>query len=366
MKVSCLQENLSKGLNMVNRIVPLRGSLPILSNVLLKTEKGRLKLSGTNLEVGINYWLGAKVEKEGGVTIPAKILGEYINSLPQNKIDLEQKDQQLIIKANNYEAKIFGMETKEYPLIPEIKEKSIAKLSPQELLEGVSQVIFAAALDESRPILSGIYFNFSENKLWMVATDSYRLSERVINLSNKVSKNFSIIVPAKTIAELSYILSETNEPVEISLSENQILFHLKDVDLVSKLIEGEFPNYRQIIPEASETKVKIDLDEFIKVIKLANIFAREGTGNVKLEIKSKGKITVSTTTASLGDNVSHLKAEVEGIDSEITFNTKYLLDVLNNIKTKQVSLELNGKLNPGVIKPVGKTGYLHIIMPLRV
>jgi DNA polymerase-3 subunit beta len=366
MRVSCLQENLSKGLNIIGRVVPLRGSLPILSNVLLQTEKGRLKLSGTNLEIGINYWLGVKIEENGGITIPAKVLNEYINSLPQNKIDLNVSDQKLSIKSGNYEAKIFGMEIKDFPLIPEIKENIITQLSPKELLESISQVVFAAALDESRPILSGIYFKFSKNKLLMVSTDSYRLSEKVIHLNHNLKKDFSMIVPAKTISELFYILSETNEPVEILISENQVLFHFKDIDLVSKLIEGEFPNYKKIIPEVSETKVKINLDDFTKVIKLANIFAREGSGNVKLEIKSKGKIIISTTTASLGDNISNLKADVEGVDSEITFNTKYLLDVLNNIKSKQIYLELNGKLNPGVIKPVGKTDYLHIIMPLRV
>lgn len=366
MQTLCLQENLNKGLNIISRVVPIRGSLPILSNVLLTTEKGRLKLSGTNLEIGINYWLGAKIEKEGGITVPAKVFGEYINSLPQDKVNLLIKEKKLIIKSNNYEAKIFGTDTKDFPLIPEIKEKVIAKIAPKDFLEGINQVIFAAAIDESRPILSGVYFKFSKNKLWMVATDSYRLSEKVINLNQSTKKDFSVIIPAKTIFELSYILSETNESVEISLTENQVLFHFKDIDLVSKLIEGEFPNYRQIIPDASETKLKINLDDFIKVIKLANIFAREGSGNVRLEVKSKGQLTISTATASLGDNVSNLKAEVEGVDSEITFNTKYLLDVLNNIKAKQISLELNGKLNPGVIKPLGKTDYLHIIMPLRV
>jgi DNA polymerase III subunit beta len=366
MKISCLQENLSKGLNITNRVIPLRGSLPILSNVLLNTEKGRLKLSGTNLEIGINYWTGAKVEKKGGITVPAKVIGEYINSLPQGKIKLNLEDKRLIIKSDNYEAKIFGVETKEFPLIPEIKEKPITKLTPKKLLEGISQVIFAAALDESRPILSGVYFNFSKDKLYMTATDSYRLSEKIINLDHDLKKDFSMVIPVKTISELSYILSETGEPVEISLSENQVLFRFKDIDLVSKLIEGEFPNYKQIIPEASETKVKVNLGDFIKVVKLANIFAREGAGNVKLEIKSKGQIVISATTASLGNNISNIKAEVEGVDSEITFNTKYLLDVLNNIKSEQILLELNGKLNPGMIKPVGQTGFLHIIMPLRV
>lgn len=366
MQISCLQENLSKGLNIINRIVPLRGSLPILSNIFIKTEKGRLKLSGTNLEIGINYWLGAKVEKKGGLTIPAKTFSEYINSLPLGKINLSIIDQKLIIESNNYEAKIFGTDSKEFPLIPEIKEKPIAKLSPNDLLEGISQVLFAAALDESRPILSGVYFKFSKDKLWIVATDSYRLSEKVVKLSHTLKNEFTMIVPAKTITELSYIISEINEPVEISLSENQVLFHFKDIDLVSKLIEGEFPNYKQIIPETYETKVKINTEEFIKVVKLANIFAREGAGNVKIEVKLKGQLTVSTTTASLGDNISSLKVDVQGIDSEITFNTKYLLDVLNNIKSKEISLELNGKLNPGVIKPIGSSGYLHIIMPLRV
>jgi len=366
MKVSCLQKNLSKGLNIINRIIPLRASLPILTNMLIKTEKSRLKISGTNLEIGINYWLGAKIEKEGELTIPARIFSEYINSLPEEKIDLEIKDQQLLIKAKNYQAKIFGTDVSEFPLIPEIKEKTIVKIEPQKLLEAIPQVIFAAAIDESRPILSGVYCKFSQDKLWLVSTDSYRLSEKVINLQNKISQDISIIIPAKTMQEVLYILSEINEPVEISVAENQILFRFKDIELVSKLIEGEFPNYRQIIPDSSETKVKIDTEELIKTIKLANIFAREGSGSVKLEIKPKGELVISTSSASLGDNVSIINAELEGVPSEITFNIKYLLDVLNNINSKEIFLELNGKLNPGLIKPVGETDYLHIIMPLRV
>jgi len=365
MKIECLKENLSKGLNIISKITPIRASLPILSNVLLKTEKGRLKLSGTNLEIGINYFLGAKIEKEGAITVPVKILNEYINSLPENKINLTVDKLQLLIESKNYQTKIFGMDPQEFPLIPEIKEDWLAEIEPKQLLESINQVSFATTIDESRPILSGVYFNFNQNKLTMVGTDSYRLSEKIINLSKKFKKDFSIIVPSKTINEIFYIISEFNEPIKVALSENQVLFKIKDIEVVSKLIEGEFPNYQQIIPDSYETRVKINTEEFIQLVKMANIFAREGIGNIKLEIKNKGEITISVSTASLGEHISHFKAEVEGLDTEINFNTKYLLDALNSLRSEEFYLELNGKLNPGLIKPVGKKGYLHIIMPLR-
>lgn len=366
MRFSCLQENLSKGLNTINRIIPLRASLPILSNVLLKTEKGRLKLSGTNLEIGINYWLGAKIEKEGEITVPARTFSEYIGSLPEGKINLSTKDTQLLIKIENYEAKIFGTDTSEFPLIPEIKGKELISIEFKKLLEAIPQVIFAVAQDESRPILSGIYCNFREDQLTMVATDSYRLSEKIIKLPQKIKEEFSVIVPAKTINELAYILNEENESPEVAVAENQILFRFKNVELISKLIEGDFPNYKQIIPESYETRVIFNTEELIKVIRLANIFAREGTGSVKLQINPPDKVIVGTSIASLGDNTSIVKAKIEGASSEINFNNKYLLDVLTNLKSPEVSLELNGKLNPGVLRPLDGKDYLHIIMPLRV
>ena len=365
MKIQCLQENLAKALNAVSKIIPIRGSLPILSNVLLKTENGRLKIIGTNLEIGVRYLIGAKIEEEGEITIPSKLFAEYINSLPNDKIDLSLKENNLIIKSNDYNAKVFGTDTKEFPLIPEVKNEPITILKADQFLESINQVVFAAALDETRPILSGVYFHFEGDKLRMVATDSYRLSEKTIKLGKPVKEAKSVIVPAKTIQELNYVVSENEKPVEISIDENQILFRIADIDLISRLIEGEFPNYEQIIPESFETRAKINVEEFIKVIKLANIFAREGTHNVQLELKKDGKIIVSTATAQVGDNVSTLKSEIEGNESEITFNTKYLLDVLSNIKTKSIYLELNGKLNPGVIKSEGLKDYTHIIMPLR-
>ncbi len=365
MKLSCLQEKLNKGLSIVEKVISPRANLPVLSNILIKTKKGQLELSSTNLEIGINKLIGAKIEKEGAITIPAKVFSEYISSLPNKKINIEKKDDSLHISCNKYKATILGISASEFPLIPEIKGKPIISIKPNILKEAISSVVFAAALDESRPVLSGVFLHFKDKELKLVATDSYRLAEKTIKLDKKVSSEKKVIIPTRTLQELNRIISEFSEPVDISITENQILFHMSETNLVSRLIEGSFPDYKRIIPDSFQTKAKVATSGFLNMVKTASIFTTSGANNIKLEFKSKGEIVIESSAAQLGENISSINADVEGGDGEITFNAKYLLDVLNNIKAEEVALQIKGKLNPGVIKAEGSSDYTYVIMPLR-
>lgn len=366
MEISCLSENLAKTLNLVSRIIPSHPSLPVLGNLLLETSKGVLKISSTNLEIGLISKVGVKIKKEGRITIPSRLFTEYINSLPEGKIDLFLEKNDLHIISGRSKATIKGISASEFPLIPQPKEPSLVNLPASNLLEGINLVVFAAAFDESRPVLSGVLMSFLDNELKLVATDSYRLSEKKLKLKNKLKEEKRIIVPARAIQELSRLLDEKEGQVEITLGENQIFFHLDDIELTSRLIEGNFPSYEPIIPDHHETKATLSSEEFIRAIKSASLFAQEAANNVKLEIRTKGELEISATTPQVGETQTTLEVKVEGPDAEITFNAKYLLDVLGNLKGKEVSLETSGCLNPGVIRAPQIPSYIHIIMPLKV
>ncbi len=368
MELSCIREKFYKALTTISRIISIKPSLPILGNVLLKTEKGRLKLAATDLEIGINWWIGAKIEKEGEITVPVKILTDFIGNLTSEKINLSTKDLTLNIKNETNEANIKGVSSDEFPLIPQLKEEVFISLPFSDITKAIDQVVFATSLDESRPVLSGVLFKFEEDKLKLVATDAARLVEKTISLPSKVSAT-NLVVPKRALMELARIPRENlEEEIEIKINPNQIEFDFEDLYLISRLIEGEYPNYEQIIPQSAETKVLVNLDEFSRALKIASLFAKEAAGNViKLQIKGgkKGEITIFTQASGIGDNTSKISAEVEGKDLEILFNAKYILDVLNVLDTNEVRLEFNGKLDPALIKPKDKEDFLYIIMPRR-
>lgn len=366
MKISCLSENLVKGLNLTSRIVSSHPSLPVLANILLETSKGFLKISSTNLEIGLICKIGAKIEEEGSITILARLFTEYINSLPPGKVNLTLEKNNLHITSGKSEAVICGIPSSEFPLIPKIEKPSLISLNSNTLFEGLALVVFAAALDESRPVLSGVFMNFKDNELKLVATDSYRLSEKIIKLKNKLKEEKKVIVPYRSAQEILRLLAESKGEVEITLDENQILFRLDDIELTSRLIEGNFPAYEQIIPSSSETKVDLAFEEFTSTIKTASLFARESLNNIKLEIRAKGELEISATSSQVGEMKTTLEAKVKGPDAEIAFNAKYLLDVLGALKKDEVSLEVSGKLNPGVIRSKDSPDFLHIIMPLKI
>jgi len=373
-KVSCLQENLAKGLSIVGRAVATRSTLPVLSNVMLATDGSRLKLSATNLEIGIVCWVGAKIEEDGSTTVPARLLTDFVNSLPPERIDMELavRTQTLNLKCARFEANIKGIDAQEFPLIPTAGEDSKISLDPLMLRQMVDQVAFAAATDESRPILTGVLASFQGAQLTLAAADGFRLSVRTAHLSEPVSEPVTVIVPARALAELSRISGEQEQPIEITITpaRNQALFHMANVDLVSQLIEGNFPDYNQIIPKSYATRTVVSTSDFLKAVKTANIFARDAANIVRVEIVpggelAPGRVTLTATSAEVGDNVGEIDAVIEGEKMDVAFNAKYLIDVLSVVDAAQVALETTSASSPGVIKPVGSEDFTHVIMPMH-
>jgi len=386
MRVSCLQENLAKGLSIVGRAVATRSTLPVLSNVMLMTDQSRLRLSATDLELGINCWIGAKVEEDGAITVPARLLTDFVNALPPERIDmtLDVRNQTLNIKCARFEADIKGIDATEFPLVPTADSEQQITLSPELLRQMIAQVAFAAATDESRPILTGVLMEFQPDHLTLVAADGFRLSVRTAPLTEAVPEPVSVIVPARAMAELARISAEEEQPILLNVSptRNQVLFHLHadagayqgkvfGIDLVSQVIEGKFPDYNQIIPRSWQTRMVANTTEFLKACRTANIFARTEDNIVKLTIDPGSELvpahlTISATSAEMGRNVSEIDAAVEGAPLEIAFNVRYLIDVLSVMDTARVVLEATTPTSPGVLKPEGSEEFVHVVMPMYV
>ena len=374
MRVSCLQENLAKGLSVVGRAVATRSTLPVLSNVMLATDNGRLKLSATDLEIGISCWIGAKVEEDGAITVPARSFIDLVNSLPPERIDMELivRTQTLNLKCARYEANLKGIDAQEFPLIPSAEEgEGQITLETDAFREMIEQVVFAAATDESRPILTGVLAKFEGKQLTLAAADGFRLSVRSIELPME-TEPASIIIPARALAEVARISTEEETiALIIASNRNQVLFHTPNVELVSQLIEGNFPDYQQIIPKTYTTRTVVNTGSFLRACKTANIFARDAANIVRLQIVPGGELapghmTVTATSAELGDNVGEMDASIEGDEIEIAFNVKYLIDVLSVIDSADVALETTTPSSPGVIRPVGDEDFVHVIMPMHV
>jgi len=375
MKLSCLQENLNRGLSVVGRAVATRTTLPITNNVLLSTDQSRLKLVATNLEMAISCWIGAKVEEEGAITVPARLLTEFISSLPNDKVDisLSPKTKTLELKCARFEARISGVDAKDFPPIPKIEEGIATKVEIEALRQGISQVVFAAATEESRPVLTGVDAQFEGDLLTLAAADGFRLAVYKLPIAAPVSEKSEVIIPARTLAELNRLMGDQEEPVEITINPNksQALFRLKNTELVSQLVQGAFPNYAQLIPQSYSTRAVVDVAEFLRATKTASIFARDGSGIIRLVIApggelTPGKMTVSARSEEIGDDVGEIDAMVEGEEVKIAFNGKYLTDVLGVLGEAQVALEATNPSSPGVIRPVGVDNYIHVVMPMFV
>jgi len=375
MKVSCLQENLSKGLGIVGRAVSPRSTLPVLGNVLLSTDAGRLKLSATNLEVGITCWVGARVDEDGAITVPARTFVDLVNALPPEQVDMELvvRTQTLNLQAGRSEANIKGIDAQEFPIVPIPDGENGISVDPDVLRTAVSQVAFAAATDESRPILTGVLAKFEDSQLTLAAADGFRLSVRTIPLPEPIPDPFSIIIPARALTELGRISSEQKDPIIITVTptRNQVLFQLTDIVLVSQLIDGNFPDYRQIIPRERVTHTVADTAAFLKACKAAIIFARESNDITRVHIKpgselTPGHVIISATSAETGDDVSEFDAVVEGEEIEIAFNVRYMIDLLSVVGTPQVALDTTTSSSPGVVRPVGDAEYTHVIMPMHL
>lgn len=374
MRLSCLQENLARGLSVVGRAVASRSTLPITQNVLLSTEQSMLKISATDLNMAMTTWIGAQVEEEGAITVPARLLSDFVNSLPPERIDMEVTSQPigLNIKCVSFESNISGSPADDFPPIPAVEGGLAAKIEPDVLREAISRVSFAAATEDSRPVLTGVKTEISGDEFKFAAADGFRLAVYSGKLSEPPSEDIEFLIPARVLNEISRLLGIQQKAVEfmVTPSSNQALFRVEDVEIVSSLIAGNFPNYNQLIPQSYTTRVVLNSDDFLRATRTAAIFARDGSGIIRLQMgageeDALGHLTVSSRAEEVGDNQGQLGAAVEGEDAKIAFNSKYLTDVLD-VLNGEVAMEVSSPSSPGVLKPVDGDDYVHVVMPMFV
>ena len=375
MKLSCLQENLSRGLSVVQRAVATRTTLPITQNVLISTDNSRLKLAATNLEIAISTWIGAQIEEEGSITIPARLLTEFVNSLPPERIDISLVPQPLGLELScaRFEAHINGQDAADFPPIPTVEEGVIGKISAEVLKDAITHVAFAAATEDSRPVLTGVKVDLSGDDFTFAAADGFRLAVYKGKLAEPVSEDVSFLVPARALQEVNRLIGSQSEPIEFTVtpSKSQALFRLDNVEVLSQLVQGTFPNYDQLIPEKYDTRAVVDQEAFLRATRTASIFARDGSGIVRVNVMagengSTGMLKISSRAEELGDNQGEIDAAVEGQESKIAFNSKYLSDVLDVLGKGEVAIEMTTPSSPGVIRPLSKEGYVHVVMPMFV
>jgi DNA polymerase-3 subunit beta len=381
MRISCLQENLTRGLGVVGRAVATRATLPVTQNVLLTTDGGMLRLSATNLEISMTTWVGAMVEEEGSVTVPARLLTEFVNSLGSDRIDIEMEPDSRVlqIKSGRSQANINGTDASEFPPIPTIEEAVVAQVQPSALRTAIARVAFAAATEESRPVLTGVEVKLREGGFTMAAADGFRLAVQHGELLQSTPDEMSVIIPARTMNELQRLLGDNSDPVDIMLTpqKGQVMFRLQGgdtVELVSQLLQGTFPNYDQLIPQGYTTRAILDLQETLRAARTAAIFARDGSNIIRMHVQpndgeeeSGGRLLISARSEEVGDNEDVVDlAELEGEEGKIAFNSRYLLDVLSVLERGRVAIETTTSSSPGVFKPTDSDDYVHVVMPMFV
>ena len=375
MKVSVLQENLAHGLGIVSRAVAPRSTLQVLSNVLAATDDGRLRLSATNLELGITCWIGAKIEKEGSTTIPARTFGDLVSTLPKDHVlmELDESALNLHVSCGSTNTDIKCIDAQDFPPMPIPDLTEGVQINVADLKEMIQQVVFAASTDEARPVLTGVLVTVDENKITMVSADGFRLSVRSAELSSPAEEPFSVIIPARALGELARIAADGEELVTLVFPQGrgQVVFRMKDVELTSQLIDGDFPDFEQVIPRSFETRSVISTDAFLKACKQAEIFARESSHIARINVNPGGDLKPGTVeifaqSDQTGSNETIVDASIEGPPVLIAFNVRYLRDVLEVVKTPSVALETSASASPGVIRPIGNENFLHVIMPMHI
>lgn len=375
MKVTCLQENLSKALGIVGRAVATRTTLPITQNVLLASDEGRLKLSATNLEIAISTWVGGRIEDEGTVTLPAKLLTDFVNSLPEGQLEIDMTSRPLgvHIACERFEGSILGTDAEEFPPIPSVEQGVGASIAPRALRSAISQVVFAAASENSRPVLTGVRMELEGDQVSLAAADGFRLAVHTASLAAPVDEPVSFIIPGRTLRELERLLSDQQAPVEFTVTpqKSQALFRLDSIEMVSQLVQGTFPNYKQLIPQSYGTRTTVALGDFTRATRTASIFARDGSGIVRLQMippsdGGQGRMVVSARAEELGENTGEIDANVDGDEAKIAFSSRYLNEVLSVIGQEEIALETTTPSSPGVIKPLETDNYVHVIMPMFV
>ena len=386
MQLSCLQENLNRGLSVVQRAVATRTTLPITQNVLLATDNSRLKLAATDLEIAVSVWIGAQVEGEGTVTIPARLLTDFVNSLPPERVDIVSGDDQagIEIKCARFEARVNGQDAEDFPPIPSVEDGVVCRVPVDVMREAINRVAFAAATEDSRPVLTGIKVEISGDSFTFAAADGFRLAVYEGSLSEPISEDdesLDFIIPARALQEVNRLIANQSDPVEFTVTpqKSQAMFRLDNIEIVSQLIQGTFPNYRQLVPEKYDNRVVMNRESFLQATRTASIFARDGSGIVRLNITPNpdeqdaegvnGKTLVSSRAEELGDNTGEVDAHVEGEEAKIAFNSKYLSDVLDVLDDDNVAMETTTPSSPGVIKPAAdseSSKYTHVVMPMFV
>ncbi len=365
MKLECTKENLKRGLFVVSRVVGNGNPLQVLNNILVKTDQGRIKLSSTNLEIGVNTWVGGKIEEEGALTVPAKLINEYINNLPTEKVTLESTENSTLkLESENYHTSIKGLSHEDFPLIPQISDEAFAKIDAQELKNAFAETIWASAANETQPEISGIFMGFDQDQIRIAATDRYRLAERTVRLLEPARGTKEVILPARTVSEAYKILNIVSGTVEIYFSESQVLFKFDETELISRLIDGSYPDYRQIIPKEFKTECVVEREDFIHALKAAALFAPD-SNNVSVEVKDGG-ITVTASSMAAGENTTQVKAQVKGENNAAIFNFRYLIDCLNNLSEKSLTFKMINDASPAAIVPTGRDNYTYIVMPIKL
>lgn len=382
MRLVCTQENFKKAVFNTERVSSKQITLPILGNILLETKRGRLNLSATNLEIGVVSTIGAKIEKEGKITVPARLLGSFVGNLPEEeKISLEVEDHTLKISSGNYKAKIKGLDAQEFPIIPTIKDGFLLVLSAVRIKEAVSKILVCVSPSEARPELAGVNILFSENAISLAATDSFRLAEETIPLSGKnkgniysnfISKTSSIIIPANTFSEILRIMDPETEQIKVFVEEGQISFEMADVYVISRLINGKYPEYKQIIPQNFSTRAVLSKEDILRAVRIASAFTNSKSGEVNFRLDSKkGVVLIKSQSQETGENATELKADIAGPDQEAVFNPRFILDGINSIATTQEAILLNNNSSPTALKAIDeKSGkvfdnFVYIVMPIK-
>lgn len=376
MKVIVNQQKLAHSVNMVARAVSPRSTLPVLSNILVKTDDGRLRLSATNLELGITCWINASVDSEGAITVPARTFTDLVSNLPSDKVSLtlDHSTQTLNVRCGTSETNIKGIDAEEFPPIPEPNLEEGVMLNVTTFKDMVQQVAFAASTDEARPVLTGVLLKLDAEHITMAATDGFRISIREDEISNPVATPIEAIIPARALVELSRIIGSGDQSMTMTFppDRGQVIFHMDDLELASQLIEGSFPDYRAIIPPNFKTHTLLSTSGLLKACKQAEIIAREGTNVAKLNIipdsdeATPGTLEISAQSEQTGNSEVLVDASVDGVPLLVAFNVRFLREVLEVIKADNVWLETNAANTPGLLHPQGDDHFKHIIMPMHI
>lgn len=362
MKLQVTQENLSKALTTVARVANSRGTLPILANVLIKTVNNRLSIAATNLDIAITQYCGAKVIEEGSITIPARLMQDFISGLPQGVINLDLQETKLNITTDQYESTIHGVAAEDFPVMPAIEDGKEFTIGGAELKRALQQVVFAASGDESRPVLTAVYLHTHDGVLHAAATDSYRLAAKQIT---KTDNEIDVLIPVSAMQDMLRIVNDYEDTVTITYNDQQILCKAGDVELVARLIDGKYPDYQKLIPKEFKNTARVKRSDLINIAKVSSLFARESAGSIKVESnEDKGLLSIHSIASQVGENNASANGVISG-SGEITINSRYLLDALNAFHSDDITLSFNSKLDPIVLSDPSEKDYIHLIMPLR-